>query len=37
LQNAQNNFIEAKMYKNIKISDTTPNSVLNIDLAVGNI
>jgi len=25
-QNARNHFIEAKIYKNIKISDTTPNS-----------
>jgi len=27
LQNAKNHFIEAKIYKNIRISDTTSNSV----------
>jgi len=27
LQNAKNHFIEAKIYNNIRTSDTTPNSV----------
>jgi len=27
LQNAKNHVIEAKIYKNIRINDTTPNSV----------